>query len=57
MTNIIVLLVVGLVVGGAAGYIYKEKKKGVKCIGCPDSGNCSGACSGCCGCGGQEVQR
>ena len=57
MTNIIVLLVVGLVVGGAAGYIYKEKKKGVKCIGCPDSGKCSGACSGCCGCGGQEVKR
>lgn len=55
MTNVIVLLVVGLIVGGAAGYIYKAKKKGVKCIGCPDSGTCSGHCSGCCGCGEQKM--
>lgn len=51
MANLIVILVVGFIVGGAAGYIYKEKKKGRKCIGCPDSGSCSGHCAGCCGCG------
>jgi len=28
-------------------YIYKQKKKGVQCIGCPDSKTCSGHCSGC----------
>ncbi|MBP3684282.1 MAG: FeoB-associated Cys-rich membrane protein [Oscillospiraceae bacterium] len=51
MTNVIILLVVGLIVGCAAGYIWKQKKKGVKCIGCPDSGSCSGSCGSCsCGC-------
>ena len=51
MDNIIVISVIALIVGLAAGYIYKEKKKGVKCIGCPDSKTCSGNCSGCSGCG------
>jgi len=51
MTNVIILLVVGLIVGCAAGYIYKAKKKGFSCIGCPDSGTCSGKCGCCSGCG------
>ena len=33
MENIIILAVLGVLLGGAAGYIYKAKKKGVKCIG------------------------
>ena len=54
MANIIVIAVVGLIVGLAGGYIYKEKKRGVKCIGCPEGCSCSGNCSGCSGncCGG-----
>ena len=51
MSNFIVLLVIGLIVGNAAGYIYKAKKRGVKCIGCPDAPSCGGNCSGCSGCG------
>ena len=47
MENIIILLVVGLIVGAAAGYIWKEKKKGVKCVGCPYAQSCGGSCSGC----------
>ena len=50
MENIIVLLILGLILGCAAGYVYKERKKGVKCIGCPDSATCSGNCAGCAGC-------
>lgn len=49
MANMIVLVVVGLIIGCAAGYIYKERKKGVKCIGCPDSATCAGNCAGCSG--------
>lgn len=49
MENILILVVVGVIVGAAAGYIYKEKKKGTKCIGCPDSATCSGHCKGCSG--------
>ena len=47
MENIIILLVVGMVVGAAAGYIWKEKRKGVKCVGCPYASGCGGNCSGC----------
>ena len=50
MENLILLALLGLIVGGAAGYVYKSKKKGVKCIGCPDGAKCSGPCSGCQGC-------
>jgi len=52
MDNFIILLVVGLIVGCAAGYIWKQKKKGVKCIGCPDAETCGGSCGSCnCSCG------
>ena len=51
--NIILIAAIVLIVGGAGLYIYKAKKKGVKCIGCPDGATCSGKCSGCSGhCGG-----
>ena len=52
MNDLLVIAVIALIVGLSAGYIYRAKKKGVKCIGCPNGGTCSGACSGCsCGCG------
>ena len=44
--DIFVLAVVGLIVGLAAGYVIKKKKRGVKCIGCPAGGNCA-SCAGC----------
>ena len=51
MSDIIVIAIVILVVGAAVAYIIREKKKGVKCIGCPHakecaSKNCSGGCGG-----------
>ena len=52
MENIPIIALVGLIVGLAAGYVYKAKKRGVKCIGCPDGAKCSGCCSSCSGCGG-----
>ncbi len=36
-----------LIIGAAILYIVKAKKKGRKCIGCPDSSSCSGNCSYC----------
>ncbi len=58
MQDIIVILIVGLIVALAAIYIYRAKKSGKKCIGCPDADNCgkneNSACNGCnsdcCGC-------
>ncbi len=47
MENVILILVLALILGGAIVYIVKAKKKGRKCIGCPDGAKCSGKCSGC----------
>lgn len=41
MANIIAALIVLACVGGAIAYIIKEKKKGVKCIGCPAAAQCA----------------
>ena len=54
MENILIIVAVAIIVGLAARYIHKEKKRGVKCIGCPDSATCSGNCTGCSGCGSTE---
>ena len=53
LTDYIILGVIALVVGGAIAYIIRAKKRGQKCIGCPDSGSChsgaKGGCGGSCG--------
>lgn len=50
MADLIIVAVVGIVVAAAGRYIYKEKKHGAKCIGCPASKSCRGAQGcGCCG--------
>ena len=55
LVDILIFALVLLVVGLAVIYIRKAGKKGVKCIGCPSGGNCTGSCSGCGGnCGGQQ---
>ena len=48
MENIIIAVIIIVIVGAAGLYIYKAKKSGKKCIGCPDGGSCSGSCG--CGC-------
>lgn len=65
MTDFIIILILLAILAGAGWYIYKAKKSGQKCIGCPSaktcgsstssgcSGNCSG-CSGVCGCSGKN---
>lgn len=54
--DIMVLGIAAVILALAMWYIYKAKKKGVQCIGCPDSKTCSGHCAGCSGncssCGG-----
>ena len=47
MVNLILILVLAAIIGGASLYIYRAKKSGAKCIGCPDSKTCSGHCAGC----------
>lgn len=50
MTDIIIIAVVVVIVGLAGFYVYRAKKSGKKCIGCPDGCSCSskeGSCSCC----------
>lgn len=43
LVNVVVTLIIVALVGAACYYIYKEKKKGTRCIGCPMAGNCAKA--------------
>jgi hypothetical protein len=47
MTDLIVIILLIAVIGGALFYVIKTKKSGKKCIGCPDSTSCHGTCSSC----------
>ncbi len=47
MADVIALVVIVSLVLGACVYIYKEKKKGSHCIGCPMAGNCAKAKAAC----------
>ena len=52
MKDIMIIVILVLIVGAAAFYVYKAKKSGQKCIGCPEGCSCNakngnGSC--CCG--------
>ena len=50
MVDLIVAGIIVVMVTLAVRYIVKEKKKGVKCIGCPMAGTCGQAKAGGCTC-------
>ena len=63
MENVILILVLVAILGGAVAYIVKAKQNGVKCIGCSAGGSCAqkkgkaseGGCGcGCSGCGSDD---
>jgi len=41
MENYIIIAIILIIAGLAAFYIYKQKKKGKKCIGCPYADECA----------------
>ena len=45
--EIVAVVVIVLILGGAISYIIRAKKKGQKCIGCPNGGKCQGSCNSC----------
>lgn len=49
MESLIVAGILLIIVGAAVLYLQKEKKKGVRCIGCPAAGHCAAK-----GCGEKE---
>ncbi|MBQ6878055.1 MAG: FeoB-associated Cys-rich membrane protein [Oscillospiraceae bacterium] len=51
MENIIIIVIIAVIVGLAGWYVYKAKKNGKKCIGCPEGCSCSAKNTGCaCSC-------
>jgi hypothetical protein len=58
--EIIALIAITLILGGAVWYIIKTKKGGGKCIGCPGGCHCNAkdgkaqGCHACSHCGAQE---
>ena len=46
MMDLVIIAVVAVILAAAGGYIYKAKKSGAKCVGCP-SGGCSSCSRGC----------
>ena len=47
MENVWIILVLAVIIGLAARYVYKEKKSGKTCIGCPHAGACKTCQSAC----------
>ena len=43
MTDLIVLIILAALVGGAGSYIVIAKENDAKCIGCPAGGSCPGS--------------
>ena len=51
MANIVIILIVLAVVGAIVWYLYRAKKRGQTCIGCPYAKQCGGHCSSGSNCG------
>ena len=48
LPNILAIVAIALIVGGAVFYIVRAKARGEKCVGCPYAKQCGGNCSGGC---------
>jgi len=57
VADVIIILIIIACVAAAIAYIVKEKKKGIKCIGCPESGTCPYSSAGGCHCYREESKK
>lgn len=57
MLDAIIIGVLVLIVGGIGFYLYRAKRSGAHCIGCPHAKKCPGKCSGSCNMGNQEGEE
>ena len=55
MVNVIAVLVLLVMLAAAGGYVYKAKKSGQKCVGCPYAKECAARRNGC-GCASGQNQ-
>ena len=54
MTDIIIIAIVVVIVGAVGFYLYRSKKRGGACAGCPYAKGCAGRRQG--GCDGNNAQ-
>lgn len=47
MENLIILAVVAVIITLSGRYLYRAKKRGARCIGCPSGCSCNEKCGGC----------
>ena len=45
MKNLILIVILIAIISCAVYYIYRAKKRGQACIGCPAAKNCNGKCN------------
>ena len=60
MQDLVLVLVLLVIIGLAGRYVYKARKNGQKCIGCPAGCCCSKKMDGSpcsCGCGSQQADN
>lgn len=48
IADILAIVAIVLIVGGAVLYIVRAKQRGEKCVGCPYAKQCGGNCQGGC---------
>lgn len=46
MANAIIIMILLCIVGSIIFYLYRAKKRGESCIGCPYAKQCGGKCGG-----------
>lgn len=47
MENVIIVIILACIIVYSIYYLYKAKKGGAACIGCPGSKQCTGQCGAC----------
>lgn len=58
MENLIIIVIVLVIVFLAGYYIYRAKKNGARCIGCPYGRSCgTGKCSSKCSCNTEKTDN
>ncbi len=45
MLNAVIIAILVLIVGGIAFYLWRAKRRGEHCVGCPYAKQCSGKCT------------
>lgn len=57
IVDYIAIAAIILTVGAAVFYIIRAKRRGQRCIGCPDAKTCSGHCASCQSCPHKEEKN